>query len=171
MNFFLLTQLKWRMKWRNLFKSRMKGHNLIKSRMKGHNPSIMRLESKAGLKPHAVRNILTGKSRQHSAVNLQAIADVLNCSVKDLLTPPPILEDGTTNFSIKKILQTKYSEVPNRNLLSETIKVVESLIQKKDITIDQFFMYVKEVYIQSVQQDPTKVEKEFAAWFVGLDDE
>ncbi|MEI6882517.1 MAG: helix-turn-helix transcriptional regulator [Bacteroidota bacterium] len=161
MNSFLVTQLKWRLKWRNLFKSRMKRHNL----------SIGRTESKANLNPHAVRNILTGKSNQSSAVNLQKISDILGCSIKDLLSEPPILEDGATNFSIKKVLQTKYSEVPNRNLLSETIKVVESLIQKKDITIDQFFMYVKEVYIQSVQQDPTKVEKEFAAWFVGLDDE
>ncbi len=140
----------------------------IEARMKVRNISIMSLENKAGLKPHAVRNILTGKSKRPSAVSLQAIADVLGCSVKDLLTTPPVLQEDTFCLSMEEILKTKYYQRSNQNLMSETVKVVESLLLHKDITVEQFLVYLKEVYIRSLQKDPRKVDQEFATWFINL---
>ena len=140
----------------------------IEARMKARNISIMDLESKAGLKPHAVRNILTGKSKRPSAVNLQAIAEALECSVKDLLTSPCFLKERTLCSSLEKVLKTKCSKLSNHNLMFETVKVVESLLQQKDITVEQFFLCLKEVYVWSLQNDPSNVDQEFAKWFIGL---
>lgn len=140
----------------------------IEVRMKAQNISIMSLENKAGLKPHAVRNILTGKSKRPSAVNLQAIADTLGCSIKDLLSESPISQEEASGFSRDDILKMKYPELSNHNLIYEVVKVVDSLLRQKNVTVDQFFVCLQEVYLQSIQKDPRTVDREFATWFVDL---
>jgi transcriptional regulator with XRE-family HTH domain len=140
----------------------------IEARMKAQNFSVMGLETKAGLKPHAVRNILIGKSKRPSAVNLQAIADTLGCSIKELLSEPPISQEDAAGFSRNDILKMKYSELSNHDLMSEVVKIVDSLLRKKNVTIDQFFVCLQEVYLQSIQKDPGAVDVEFANWFVDL---
>ncbi|MBP9829091.1 MAG: helix-turn-helix transcriptional regulator [Proteobacteria bacterium] len=146
----------------------MKLAQQIEARMKAQNISIMGLENKAGLKPHAVRNILTGKSKRPSAINLQAIADTLGCSVKDLLSEPPIVQEKPAGFSRDDILEMKYAEFSNYNLIHEVVKTVDSLLRRKDVTTEQFFVCLKEVYLQSLQKDPNTVDQEFARWFVDL---
>lgn len=71
------------MKWHNAFMNTSVAKQ-ISVRMKAKNLSILMLEREAGLKNHAVRNILRGKSKRPSADILQAIADVLGCTVKEL---------------------------------------------------------------------------------------
>jgi len=147
----------------------MKIDQQIDIRMKARHMSIVELESKAGLKTHAVRNILRGKSKSPSAVNLQAIADALGCTVKDLLTTPEVLEDSLP-MSLEEVLQAKYSKYDKLGLFPEVIKAVDGIIQKKNkgLTIEQFLTCVKEVYLHSLQKDPTKVDQNFAEWFMGL---
>jgi len=147
----------------------MKIDQQIDIRMKARHMSIVELESKAGLKTHAVRNILRGKSKSPSAVNLQAIADALGCTVKDLLTTPEVLEDSMS-MSLEEVLQATYTAYDKKGLFSEIVTVVNRLIQKqhKGLTVEQFLTCVKEVYLHSLQKDPTKVDKDFAEWFMGL---
>ena len=142
----------------------------VQIRMTAQNISIPVLESKAGLKTHAVRNILRGKSKNPSAFNLQAIADVLGCSVKDLLATPEVLEEGSHAVSLEKVLQATYSKYDKKHLLPEVLKTVEALLQKqrKNLTIEQLLICVRETYLHSLQKDPTKVDREFAEWFLGL---
>ncbi len=141
----------------------------IDARMKVQNLSITVLEAKSGVKPHAVRNILTGKSKSPSAVNLQAIADVLGCSVKDLLETPVALQEETSPKSLDDLLQEKHA---NPLLMEECIKVIEEGLQKtqKNINTAQFLTSVREVYLHSLQKDPSQVNKEFAEWFINLMD-
>lgn len=141
----------------------------IDIRMTAKNLSIMALESKAGLKTHAVRNILRGKSKSPSAVNLQAIADVLGCSVKDLLSTPELLQEESLS-SLEEILQKKYTAYAKSGLLVDVVKAVDDLVQKqrKDLTVEQVLICVRETYLHSLQKDPTKVDKDFAEWFMGL---
>lgn len=80
----------------------------IDARMKANDFSIMQLEAKAGVKPHAVRNILTGKSKSPIAVSLQAIADVLGCSVKDLLSAPTGLEQEEFRKPLEDLLNENH---------------------------------------------------------------
>lgn len=141
----------------------------IDARMKAQNLSITSLEAKSGVKPHAVRNILTGKSKSPSAVNLQAIADVLGCSVKDLLATPAALQEKENHKSLEDLLKEEHA---NSSLMEECVKVIEDRIQKlgKNITTAQFLTYVKEVYLHSLQKEPQQVNKEFAEWFIDLMD-
>ena len=142
----------------------------IEARMKAQNFSIMDLETKAGVKPHAVRNILTGKSKSPSAVNLQAIADVLECSVKDLLATPTALLKEDDHKSLEDLLKEKHV---NSSLMRDCVIVIEEYLQqtKKTITTAQFLTCVREVYLHSLQKDPRKVNKDFAKWFVDLMDQ
>jgi transcriptional regulator with XRE-family HTH domain len=148
----------------------MKIAQQVEVRMKAKHLSIPELESQAGLKTHAVRNILRGKSKNPSAVNLQAIADVLSCSVKDLLETPEVLDEGPQSASLEEVLQATYSKYDKKHLLPEVVKTVEILTQKqrKNLTVEQFLTCVREVYLHSLQKDPTKVDQDFAEWFMGL---
>lgn len=139
----------------------------VDARMKAHNISIMVLETKAGLKPHAVRNILTGKSKSPSAVNLQAIADALGCTVKDLLSPPKGLEKENILPSLENILQGQHD---NSSLMKECVQTVDGLLQKTSIPIthEQYLICVREVYLHSLQLHPATVNKDFAEWFINL---
>ncbi len=74
-------------------------------------------------------------------------------------------QEDTVCSSLEKILKTKYSQLSNHNLMSETVKVVESLLQHKDITAEQLFVCLKEVYLQSLQKDTSKADQEFATRF------
>lgn len=141
----------------------------IEARMKARNMSIVELESLAGLKTHAARNILRGKSKNPSAVNLQAIADVLGCSVKDLLSTPEVLEEALP-VSLEEVLQGKYTTYDKQGLFPKVTQAVDEFVQtqNKNLTVEQFLTAVKEIYLHSLQKDPTKVDQDFAGWFMGL---
>lgn len=103
----------------------------IELRMKAQNISISILEKKAGVRPHAVRNILTGKSKSPSAVNLQAIADALGCTVKDLLETPEALQEDNCFESLDEILKKKHNEYATTELMFETAGVINDLLQRE----------------------------------------
>lgn len=147
----------------------MKIDQQIEARMKARNMSIVELESLAGLKTHAVRNILRGKSKNPSAVNLQAIADVLGCSVKDLLSTPEVLEESLP-VSLEEVLQGKYTTYDKQGLFPKVTQAVNEFVQRqnKNLTVEQFLTAVKEIYLHSLQKDPTQVDKDFAEWFMSL---
>ncbi len=140
----------------------------IDLRMKAQNISISTLEKKAGGWPHAVRNILTGKSKSPSAVNLQAIADALGCTVKDLLETPEALQEHSCCELLDEILKKKHDA--KTELMPETARVIHDLLQKsnKDITVEQFLIYIRELYLHSLQKNPNKVDLKFAEWFKDL---
>lgn len=147
----------------------MKIDQQIEARMRARNISIVDLENQAGLKTHAVRNILRGKSKNPSAVNLQAIADVLGCSVKDLLATPEVLEESLP-VPLEEVLHGKYTLYDKQGLFPEVVKSVDEFVQKqnKALTVEQFLTAVKEIYLHSLQKDPTQVDQDFAEWFIGL---
>lgn len=144
----------------------------IEARMKARNMSIVELENRTGLKTHAVRNILRGKSKSPSAVNLQAIADALDCTVKDLLATPEVLEESFP-VSLEEVLHRKYTAYDKQGLFSKVTKVVDEFAQKqnKNLTVEQFLTAVKEIYLHSLQKNPAKVDQDFAQWFMGLMEE
>jgi hypothetical protein len=54
----------------------------------------------------------------------------------------------------------------------DCVKVIEEYLQKaqKTITTSQYLTCVREVYLQSLQKNPHKVNKDFAEWFINLMD-
>jgi transcriptional regulator with XRE-family HTH domain len=143
----------------------------INARMKAKNLSIGILEKEAGLKIHAVRNILRGKSKRPSGQALQAIADVFGCTVRDLLTEDQEIFEGSDSVDSNEALLNSSYKYPM--LLAETIKVVNDKIEEKnqELTIQQVLTSIQEIYLHSLQKDPEKVDQNFADWFIDLTEE
>ena len=139
----------------------------ISVRMKAKNLSVLTLEREAGLKTHAVRNILRGKSKRPAGDILQAVSDVLGCTVKDLLQNQDIFQEEGLPESNDERLHTSYAYPA---LYVETVKFVnEALQQRKDpATVKQAQTCFEEIYFNSAQKDPSKVDKEFGEWWVDL---
>lgn len=139
----------------------------ISVRMKAKNLSILMLEREAGLKSHAVRNIVRGNSKRPSADVLQAIADVLGCTVKDLLQNQEIFQEEDISESKNERLNDAYE---HSDLYMDTVKFVnETLKQKnKKVTVQQALTCFEEIYFHSCQKDSSKVDKQFAEWWIDL---
>lgn len=138
----------------------------ISVRMKAKNLSILMLEREAGLKNHAVRNILRGKSKRPSADILQAIADVLGCTVKELLENQDAFQDDLSDAQSERLNESFcYPE-----LYFDTVKFVNNLLQQKKskATFQQAITCFEEIYFHSAQKDSSKVDEKFAEWWVEL---
>lgn len=139
----------------------------ISVRMKAKNLSTLILEREAGLKTHAVRNILRGKTKRPRADILQAVSNVLGCTVNDLLENQDIFEEEEGVESKNELLTTSYTYPI---LYLETVKFVnETLHQKKrEVTVQQAFTCFEEIYFHSLQKDSSKVDKDFGEWWIEL---
>ncbi len=139
----------------------------ISVRMKAKNFSILTLEREAGLKTHSVRNILRGKSKRPSADILQAVADVLGCTVKDLLQNQEIFQEEEFSESKDEQLNETYAYP---TLYLDTVQFVNNVLHQKgrNVTVKQALTCFEEIYFHSAQKDPTKVDKEFSEWWIDL---
>lgn len=139
----------------------------ISVRMKAKNLSILTLEREAGLKTHAVRNILRGRSKRPAADILQAVSDVLGCTVKDLLTNQEIFQEEDFSESKDERLNMTYKHPA---LYLETVQFVHEILQQKGqtATAKQAFTCFEEIYFHSAQKDPSKVDTEFGEWWIDL---
>jgi len=141
--------------------------NQISARLKAKNLSISMLEREAGLKNYAVQNILTGKSKKPSAELLQAVADVLGCTIKELLSGPDIFHEIELVRSKKEVLDGYYTQP---ELLEDIIKMVNKKIHasKAQLTTQQVLTCLQEVYLNSLQKDPPYINQEFVDWYIEL---
>lgn len=139
----------------------------LSTRMKAKNLSASTLEREAGLKTHAVLNILRGKSKKPSAEALQAIATILGCTVADLLSNQDIFFEEDDGRPKSELLTTPYD---HPILLEDTIKVVNKKIKQDELhlTVHQVLTCVEEIYIHSLQKNLTKADQDFADWFMDL---
>lgn len=140
--------------------------NQISSRMRAKNLSVASLEREAGLKNHAVRNILRGKSKRPSAEVLLAVADVLGCSINDLMVKEDIFENTGYSGDKQEILNSDY--IPS-DLMEQAVKVVNAKLSKKRkrLSLKQFLDCVEEVYIHGLQRGES-VDEAYADWFIDL---
>ena len=82
--------------------------NQISIRMRAKNLSVASLEREAGLTNHSVLNILRGKSKRPSAEVLLAVADVLGCTINDLMVKVDIFENTGYSGDKQQILNGPY---------------------------------------------------------------
>src|SRR5476651_370756 len=101
----------------------------ISTRMRAKNLTLSTLEREAGLTTHFVQSILRGKSKKPSAESLQAIADVLGCTVKDLLDKNELPHEENLSKPKKDLLQMKYD---HPELLVETLKFANATLLERD---------------------------------------
>lgn len=137
----------------------------LSARMKAKNINVTALEREAGLNTHAALNILRGKSKEPSAKILYAIANVLGCTIPDLLDNKEIFQPTeTTNADL---FNAPYD---NPHLLQEVITVVNDKVknEKVQLTRQQAITCVEEIYLNSLQRNLETIDPEFTEWFFGL---
>lgn len=139
----------------------------ISTRMRAKNLTLTALEKEAGLKPSAVQNILRGRSKRPSADILQAVADVLGCSVKELLTQQETSYEEDLAQSNTKLLSHEYE---HPELFLEIVNFVNNALKNKEnkLTIEQFMSCIQEIYLHSLQKAPKHMDEEFAEWWIDL---
>lgn len=127
----------------------------LKHLMQEKNLRTSDLEKLAGLKMSAVRNILLGKTRHPKAETLQAIAEVLGCTIADLLGKDLPKEEASTSPKL---------DYPD--LFLEATQSLLSLLEKEkcNLTLDQACMIIKETYAYSTQTEAKAIDHQFAKW-------
>ena len=132
----------------------------IKSKMTEQRFTVASLEREAGLKVHAVRNILLGKSKNPSADTLKAISNVLGCTVDDLLNT----ENENNQAPINK--NNASIEIQNSKLFHNVVQGILEVFEehKKTPTYKDLSFMILEVYQYSVENNNEEADKSFMTW-------
>lgn len=135
----------------------------IKNRMAEKRFTVASLEREAGLKVHAVRNIILGKSKNPSADTLKAVADVLECTVDDLLSH----EDSTTLSSPKdNEAERSLVKISEPELYFEVTQEALALFSSNSITptFKDLSFIILEAYLYSIENNEGKTDRSFMKW-------
>ena len=129
----------------------------IRYRLEEQNLSVLGLEKKAGLKVHAVQNILSGHSKKPNIDTLLSIANGLGCSLSDLIDVPE--PKGVAS-------QTKIEKFTNLPLLEDvTIYLLADIKQSlQNITAQTLSETIQEIYIYCEKNKGGTLDKDFARW-------
>lgn len=135
----------------------------IKNYLDATGLSVSALERQAGLKINVARNILRGQSKRPTAETLQAIANVMECTVQDLL--------GVKKESFASSMRPPDDGSPlveYPEILIESLQCTLKIIRENDykITVKQSLAIVEEVYAYSMKKSPPHLEVDFAEWFI-----
>lgn len=135
----------------------------IKTYLETNKVSLASFEREAGLKGNVVRNILRGISKKPTAVTMQAIAKVMECTVEELLEGHREHSKPRIKYSSEEILPLKSPE-----LLDNALQVILNLIKNNhyDLTLQQALFVLEEVYAYSIKKEPPKIDKDFVEWFI-----
>lgn len=122
--------------------------------IKERNFNISELERKAGLKKNNIYFILKGISKKPSAGILQAVADALGITVKDLYAPT--------------IEATNYLNNDHFELMEKTLKhVIEEVkLLNMQVTDVEFINIFLEVFRYSKQDPKKEPDKRFINWIL-----
>ena len=120
--------------------------------------SIQGLEKKAGLKIHAVRNILTGQTKRPSAETLLAVSRVLNCSIGELLDEETPAKKNHPNVT----------EFENLDLLMKVLIFIVSYYKNhsEPLTNQVLFQVADQIYSYSFKNNKGLLDERFAQWLL-----
>lgn len=128
----------------------------IKQKLQEKHLSVHALEKIAGLKPSAVHNILQGKSKNPTANTLQAISQVLDCEIGELI--------GNTAAIKQKDLVTVWKP----ELYLDSVKLANELFAKAQLklTKEKALSYIEEIYNYSIKGKLQHADQRFARWLI-----
>ncbi len=134
----------------------------LRKRLKEKNLSIREAERQADLKMNAVRNIIRGVVKQPTAHTLKMVANVLNCSVDDLLQT-----DDPTDFSPVHKKDTGLSlPLKDYDLLERSVHTVIHMAKKREceLSIGQALNLIRSIYSYSSKKPQKTIEMDFVEW-------
>ncbi len=138
----------------------------IKKHLHAKNMTAAELERRTGI-PHAVVNILHGRSKNPSLRTAQAIAKELGCSVDDLFTVnPPRTQAAppTANPNTKQ----DYGNSWDPKLYAAVVTAVLNTIATINITPDaaKVAHWITEVYQYTLGSPESAIDQRFVRWLV-----
>jgi len=133
--------------------------------MKNKNLSVPSLERKAGLKIHAVRNILTDKIKKPKIHTLKAISSVLECSVEHLVNPS-FSKDENSTYDISSKRELLFLE--DVQLMMNSCDAILGFLRENKITLslDEYLEVLKRVYYYSLSAESKVLDFKFIAWSI-----
>lgn len=125
--------------------------------------SVAALERQAGLKTNVARNILRGQSKKPTAVTLQAIANVMGCTVQDLLGVKKEFHkaDGAMRFDDSPTVE-------NPELLKKVLDCILKISRDNShhLSIHQTAIILEEIYSYSIKRSPPNIDMVFVEWYM-----
>lgn len=107
----------------------------IKKQLHAKNMTAAELERRTGI-PHAVINILHGRSKNPSIRTAQAIAKELGCSVEELISEPTKPVNAGWNAQVyRSIFEAVYNCIQTKNIRPEPKLVSECITEAYTYTI------------------------------------
>ncbi len=133
----------------------------IEARMHEKNLNARELERRAGLKISAVRNILSGQSKNPGIEVITSMAKILNCSTDELLG----IESKKDKSDTPK---QKVIDIWDYSLYENCLKEVHNYLQSKSLKshAEQILFFVREAYIYSLEGKDKKADLRFIKWIV-----
>jgi len=133
----------------------------LKNIISDNNMSVRELETKSGLKPSSVQNILNGRSKKPSSHTLDAICQFFNCTIEDLI--------GAESPELVEYYRSKKEKIEaplEGTLLLDTVSTIIETIYKERIntSLEKTIPIIKEVYKYSKGKNSKKADKDFAQW-------
>lgn len=137
----------------------------LKTRLADKNLTVSALEKRAGLGTNSVRKILIGTSKDPGIRVLRAIANVLGCSVSELLG------EKQEPFSPLSSFHQKKSYVWDLTLYLQASKIVDGFIKRKELTLPALRVteIIWEVYTFSFSKDTPAIDLNFCEWLFNKD--
>lgn len=123
----------------------------IKKRIAKKNINISKFERDNNIKPHSVRNLLYGKSKNPSVQLLYTIATALECTIENLIE-----KTDNTDQDINLIKFLKITE-----------EIVKNLIDKSEnIKLERMFLLIREIYSYSKDKQSNEIDLPFINWLI-----
>ncbi len=136
----------------------------LKEKMTQEGLTAYSLERNAGLKPNAVHNIISGRSKNPSINVLQTIAQTLNCTVSDLIGEVNL---GSHFNNAPSENPVTFCEILDNELYIKSLSYFAELLTKHKCWMakEKILECVEEIYLYSYRKGLNKVDTHFAKWF------
>ncbi len=134
----------------------------LKKRMEEKNLKSRDVEKRGHLKMNAVKNIMIGTSKNPGALTLKVIANVLGCSVDDLLSELP-------SAALEKEVDPPLP-FQDFDLFLKVVEIVVRVTKEKgyNITLQQALHLIRGIYSYSQKKNQT-IDMDFVEWlFEGM---
>ncbi len=133
----------------------------IETRMHEQNLNAREVERRAGLKISAVRNILSGQSKNPGIETISAVAKILNCSTDELLGAEP-------KINIPEAPKQKLISEWDYSLYKNCLKEVQNYLQSKNLKAqaEQILFFIREAYIYSLEGKDKNPDLRFIKWII-----
>ncbi|MBN9344181.1 MAG: hypothetical protein BGO76_00605 [Caedibacter sp. 38-128] len=142
--------------------------NKLKKKIEEKNYSVAELERVAGLKGHAIRNILLGKSKKPNIEILQRAASVLGCSIVEFLDEKELGQVNLVPQGRPAPVKKETILIKNVSLYEQAVKLVFNIYQEKDYipSTEQASYVINEIYAFAEKNQANKPDKAFAEWLI-----